>query len=66
MGKFIYSDDDPSQWAHVRPTQRVYVQAPRPRRYGCFGFLFDCFMTIITSGLWLIWVFVREMRRGRR
>lgn len=32
------------------------------RPYGCFAFLFDVFMTLITSGLWLIWIFVREMR----
>lgn len=34
------------------------------RRYGLFNFLFDCFMVTITSGLWLIWIFIREMRRG--
>lgn len=33
------------------------------RRYGCWSFLVDAFMTVITGGLWLIWVFVREMRR---
>ena len=33
------------------------------RSYGCLSFLGDVFMTLITSGLWLIWVFVREMRR---
>lgn len=33
------------------------------RRYGFFNFLFDVIMTVITGGLWLIWVFVREMRR---
>lgn len=32
------------------------------RRYGFLAFLFDIFMTLITSGLWLIWIFVREMR----
>jgi uncharacterized membrane protein YjgN (DUF898 family) len=26
------------------------------------AFLFDVIMTIITSGIWLIWIFVREMR----
>ena len=36
----------------------------RPSRsYGCMGFLFDCLMVVITGGLWLIWIFVREMRR---
>lgn len=56
MGKIFYSEDG--------PPQRIYVpvQSTR-RRYGCFGFLFDCFMTFLTGGLWLIWVFVREMRR---
>lgn len=33
------------------------------RQYSCLGFLGDVFMTIITGGLWLIWIFVREMRR---
>lgn len=34
------------------------------RRYGFFNFLFDIFMTSVTGGAWLIWVFIREMRRG--
>lgn len=33
------------------------------RHHGIINFVFDVFMTIITSGLWLIWIFVREMRR---
>lgn len=32
-------------------------------RYGVLDFLFDIFMTCITGGLWLIWIFVREMRK---
>lgn len=32
------------------------------RRYGLFNFLLDIFLVMITSGLWLIWIFVREMR----
>lgn len=35
----------------------------RRRRYGLGHFLFDAFMVVITGGLWLIWIFVREMRR---
>lgn len=31
--------------------------------YGCLNFLLDVILTCITGGLWLIWVFVREMRR---
>lgn len=30
--------------------------------YGLIKFGFDCFMTVVTLGFWLIWVFVREMR----
>jgi hypothetical protein len=33
------------------------------KRYGCLAFLFDIIMTGLTGGLWLIWIFVREMRR---
>jgi hypothetical protein len=32
-------------------------------RYGFFKFCFDVFMTVMTAGFWLIWVFVREMRK---
>ncbi len=32
------------------------------KRYGFWAFIFDVLMTTITGGLWLIWVFVREMR----
>jgi hypothetical protein len=45
------------------PRERVYIQSQPRRRYGFFRFAFDCFMFIITGGLWIIWVFVREMRR---
>ncbi len=31
--------------------------------YGCGTFLLDVVLTIFTGGLWLIWIFVREMRR---
>lgn len=33
------------------------------RRYGFFNFLFDCTMIALTGGFWLIWIFIREMRR---
>ena len=33
------------------------------RSYGCMAFLFDLLMIAITGGLWLVWIFVREMRR---
>jgi len=34
-------------------------------RYGFGKFIFDCLMTVITGGFWLIWVFIREMRRTK-
>lgn len=33
------------------------------KRYGLGSFLFDLFMIMITAGFWIIWIFVREMRR---
>lgn len=33
------------------------------RHYGFINFVFDCILTVVTGGLWLIWVFVREMRK---
>jgi hypothetical protein len=30
--------------------------------YGALSFLGDVFMFMITGGLWLIWIFVRESR----
>jgi len=33
------------------------------RNYGCFNFILDAVLTLLTGGLWLIWIFVREMRR---
>jgi hypothetical protein len=32
------------------------------KRYGFWAFVFDILMTVVTGGLWLIWIFVREMR----
>lgn len=32
------------------------------RKYRLRNFIFDVFMTGITGGLWLIWIFAREMR----
>jgi hypothetical protein len=44
----------------------IYVVDGRRRtRYGCFAFLLDFFLTIMTGGLWIIWIVVRQWRRGR-
>jgi hypothetical protein len=31
-------------------------------RYGLGSFILDIFLTFLTGGLWLIWIFIREMR----
>jgi hypothetical protein len=35
----------------------------RSNGYGCLSFMGDLFMICITGGLWLIWIFIREMRK---
>jgi hypothetical protein len=40
----------------------IIVSSNSHRHYGFFNFLGDVIMTCLTAGLWLIWVFVREMR----
>ena len=32
-------------------------------RYTFCQFLIDALLTVITGGFWLIWIFVREMRK---
>jgi len=39
------------------------VVVVQQKSYGFFKFLGDCIMVFLTFGLWLIWIFVREMRR---
>lgn len=34
------------------------------RTYGFWNLLLDLVMIGITGGLWIIWIFVREVRRG--
>ena len=43
----------------------IFVVEKKSKDYGFLAFLGDSFMTILTCGLWLIWIFVREMRRRR-
>jgi len=33
------------------------------RRYGFWNFIGDAILTMFSGGLWLIWIFVREMRQ---
>lgn len=32
------------------------------RKYGLLNFVWDCFLIGLTGGLWLVWIFIREMR----
>lgn len=32
------------------------------RKYGFCHFLWDATLVVLTGGLWLIWIFVREIR----
>lgn len=32
------------------------------RKYGFWNFIGDVILSCLTGGLWLIWIFVREMR----
>jgi hypothetical protein len=40
--------------------------ARNPPKYGLGKFLLDVILVLITGGLWLIWIFVRELRGLRR
>lgn len=43
--------------------ETVRIQRQCMRKYRLRSFIFDLIMVAITGGLWLIWIFVREMRR---
>lgn len=45
----------------INVSRPVYIQTKR--RYGLGMFLFDLFMCFITSGLWLLWMLFRFLRR---
>jgi len=43
--------------------KQYYIVSGTRRGYGLFHFLFDVLMVCLTAGFWLIWIFIREMRR---
>jgi hypothetical protein len=45
-----------------QPIGEAYIMSNN-NNYGCLSFVLDILLTLITGGLWLIWIFVREMRR---
>lgn len=40
-----------------------YREIRYDKPYGLLNFLGDLFMIVVTGGFWLVWIFVREMRR---
>lgn len=45
--------------------KHIVIITPRNKRkkYTVLSFVFDIALCVITGGLWLIWIFIREMRR---
>lgn len=41
------------------------IKIYRGKSYGLFNFAIDVLTTVFTGGFWLIWIFVREMRRNK-
>lgn len=41
----------------------VVFVVEKNKPYGCLPFIGDVVLTCLTGGLWLIWIFVREMRK---
>lgn len=35
----------------------------KTKKYGLGSFILDVVLTCLTAGFWLIWIFVREMRK---
>lgn len=47
-----------------RYTEHTTYQMGHIRKpYGFLSFMGDAFMIFLTGGLWLVWIFVREMRK---
>ena len=44
------------------PSRRSNTMSNCKKRYTARNFLFDAILTSLTGGLWLVWVFCREMR----
>jgi ABC-type enterobactin transport system permease subunit len=42
---------------------KVTINIMTRKKYRLRNFLLDALLTVVTGGFWLIWIFVREMRR---
>lgn len=54
--------DEQYSWTHTHIHTDTRNGFQVRKRYGLGAFLFDILMVAITGGLWIIWIFVREMR----
>lgn len=52
----------PFYYEEPQSNQRIIV-VNQSKRYGFVHFMWDCFWTLASGGLWLIWIFIREMRK---
>lgn len=43
-------------------TKETIMSTSTRKRYGLSNFILDLLLIFLTGGLWLIWIFVREMR----
>ena len=59
---FSFSQNRKVPIMHYHHERVIYTMRPA-RAYGFWKFVGDILMTCLTGGLWLIWIFVREMRR---
>jgi hypothetical protein len=44
----------------------MFIGYVERKRYGFWSFVGDVIMVFLTCGLWLIWIFCREMRNRSR
>lgn len=61
MNVHFFNEDNSGGSAYFPPMPQA--QKKPAKKYGFFKFCFDVLMTLITGGFWLIWIFVREMRK---
>lgn len=40
--------------------------ATMKKKYGLGGFLLDCFLTVITGGLWLVYLLIKYLRSNTK
>lgn len=62
----LSSTESTHQSAHTHEPKGTQNMSRNARKYGLGKFLFDVILVLITGGLWLIWIFVRELRGLRR